>query len=110
MTTVSRAEYLKKYTASSAEKLKKSKSKTKKSTNSNVGMRLLDEDTFIRSKPGTSRNKLDDEFDEEDDEEMDDVERAIRLLNRKAEQTCKNKKEVEAPVFKSDGFVVIQGY
>nr|CAD2165283.1 unnamed protein product [Meloidogyne enterolobii] len=109
MTTVSRAEYLKKYTTSSSEKPKKSKSKTKKSTNSNVGMRLLDEDTFIRSKPGTSRNKLDDEFDEEDDEEMDDVERAIRLLNRKAEQARKNKKEVEAPVFKSDGFVVIQG-
>uniref|UniRef100_A0A915M783 BUD13 homolog n=1 Tax=Meloidogyne javanica TaxID=6303 RepID=A0A915M783_MELJA len=87
MTTVSRAEYLKKYTTNSSEKPKKSKSKTKKSTNSNVGMRLLDEDTFIRSKPGTT----------------------IRLLNRKAEQTRKNKKEVEAPVFKSDGFVVIQG-
>ncbi|KAL7076005.1 hypothetical protein ACQ4LE_004263 [Meloidogyne hapla] len=108
MTTVSRAEYLKKYTTNVSEKPKKSKSKTKKTTNSNVGMRLLDEDTFIQSKPGTSRNRSDEEFDEED-EEMDDVERAIRLLNKKAEQTRKNKKEVEPPVFKSDGFVVIQG-
>lgn len=98
MTTVSRAEYLKKYTTNVSEKPKKSKSKTKKTTNSNVGMRLLDEDTFIQSKPGTSRNRSDEEFDEED-EEMDDVERAIRLLNKKAEQTRKNKKEVEPPVF-----------
>ncbi|KAF7636062.1 hypothetical protein Mgra_00004510 [Meloidogyne graminicola] len=101
MTSISRAEYLKKYTTTSVEKLKKTKTKNKKS--SKGGMRLLDEDTFIQNKP---KNNFEDS---DEDEEMDDIERAVRLLNKKSEETRKNKRESDAPVFKSDGFISIQG-
>lgn len=85
-------------------------------------MRLLDEDTFggqsrtDRKSKRKSAADSDNDFDEEDDDddELDEIERAVRALNRKSAAEARRKKAKDGtmthgPTFKTDSFVIVEG-
>ena len=84
-------------------------------------MRLLDDDTYGQSKPGSSKQRRkpadsseeEDDFEsEEEDEEMDEIQKAIRRMNRKTATAKRAKKsgDKEEPMFRVDSFVSLEGF